>query len=522
MTPTLLPRGPAFQALISALSAAFGYAIGVLASRAFRYVARREPPPAVTRVAWRGLPVVAVLGTAAIFVWFFVWEYRLRMLMDAAQLSVFDSVVIVVLTVVLFGLIIGVSRMWVRAQRWVARQVNRVAPRRISAVVGVVVVLALTIGLLNGVVVSKTMSTLNATFEAANEETSPGTVAPATPFRSGGPGYLVTWNSLGHDGRNFVTDGPTVDQLSRFSGRPAIQPVRAYAGLASADGVQAEANLMVRELDQAGGFQRAVLGVGTTGTGSLNEKSASALEYLANGNSALVSVQYSYLPSPLSFLSDHTRAEHAGKALFNAVYDKWKTLPPTYRPKLVVFGESLGSFGSESAFSGLSDMQARTDGVVFTGPPSMNEVWSELESTRDPGSPQWLPVYQQGRVVRFMARAADLNDRASDWAAPRVVYLQHPSDPIVWWSPSLLFKQPDWLKEPRGYDVLPGTRWYPIVSFLQLAADMPVSTGVPDGHGHYYGADFANAWAAILHPPGWTTGDTERLRALLIELDTAP
>jgi uncharacterized membrane protein len=69
-------------------------------------------------VAWRGLPVVAVLGTAAMFVWFFVWEHRLRMLMDAAQLSVFDSVVIVVLTVVLFGLIIGVSRMWVRAQRW--------------------------------------------------------------------------------------------------------------------------------------------------------------------------------------------------------------------------------------------------------------------------------------------------------------------------------------------------------------------------------------------------------------------
>ena len=65
-------------------------------------------------------------------------------------------------------------------------------------------------------------------------------------------------------------------------------------------------------------------------------------------------------------------------------------------------------------------------------------------------------------------------------------------------------------------------RGYPIVSFLQLAADMAVSTGVPDGHGHYYGADFANAWAAILQLPGWTTGDTERLRAILIELDTAP
>ncbi len=68
--------------------------------------------------------------------------------------------------------------------------------------------------------------------------------------------------------------------------------------------------------------------------------------------------------------------------------------------------------------------------------------------------------------------------------------------------------------------MLPGTRWYPIVSFLQLAADKAVSTGVPDGHGHYYGA-VANAWAAILQPPGWTTGDTEGLRAILIELDTA-
>jgi len=360
--------------------------------------------------------------------------------------------------------------------------------------------------LLNGVVVIKIMATLNATFEAANKETSPGTVAPATPFRSAGPGSLVTWNSLGHDGRNFVTDGPTVDQLSRFSGRPAIQPIRAYAGLASADGVQAEANLMVRELDQAG---------------SLNEKSATALEYLANGNSALVSVQYSYLPSSLSFLSDHTRAERAGKALFNAVYDKWKTLPPTYRPKLVILGESLGSFGSESAFSGPSDMQARTDGVVFTGPPSMIEVWSELESARDPGSPQWLPVYQQGRVVRFMARAADLNDRASDWAAPRRLS----ATPV---GPDRLVLAESAVQATglaKGTTGLRRAAGDPLVSDRVL----PAARG---GHGRQHRCagwarpllrcGLRQRGAAILQPPGWTTGDTERLRALLIELDTAP
>jgi uncharacterized membrane protein len=78
-----------------------------------------------------------------------------------------------------------------------------------------------------------------------------------------------------------------------------------------------------------------------------------------------------------------------------------------------------------------------------------------------------------------------------------------------------LFNSPDWLREPRGYDVLSSTRWIPVVTFLQVSADMAVSTGVPDGHGHRYVADVANAWAAVLQPPRWTPEKTERLRPLL-------
>jgi uncharacterized membrane protein len=96
-----------------------------------------------------------------------------------------------------------------------------------------------------------------------------------------------------------------------------------------------------------------------------------------------------------------------------------------------------------------------------------------------------------------------------------VVYLQHASDPIAWWHPDLLYHKPDWLKEPRGYDVLPQVRWFPIVTFLQVSADMAVAIDVPAGHGHSYVADVANAWAAILHPAAWTPEKTERLRPLL-------
>ena len=88
-----------------------------------------------------------------------------------------------------------------------------------------------------------------------------------------------------------------------------------------------------------------------------------------------------------------------------------------------------------------------------------------------------------------------------------MVYLQHASDPIAWWNPDLLFRQPDWLREKRGYDVLPETEWIPVVTFLQVSADMAVAVDVPDGHGHLYVADVANGWAAVLSAAGVDAGE---------------
>jgi uncharacterized membrane protein len=96
-----------------------------------------------------------------------------------------------------------------------------------------------------------------------------------------------------------------------------------------------------------------------------------------------------------------------------------------------------------------------------------------------------------------------------------VVYLQHPSDPVVWWSPRLILRRPDWLEEPQGPDVLPQMRWYPLVTFWQLTADLANAERVPPGHGHGYGALVADAWAAILPPDGWTEADTVRLRKVV-------
>jgi uncharacterized membrane protein len=126
------------------------------------------------------------------------------------------------------------------------------------------------------------------------------------------------------------------------------------------------------------------------------------------------------------------------------------------------------------------------------------------------------PVYRGGRTVRFTNDVVAGVGPASDpWNGTRVLYLQHPSDPIVWWSPRLAWDRPDWLGEPHGRDVVDAMVWIPVVTFWQVTVDLPVAAGVPAGHGHTYTREFADGWARILHPATWTPDRAEQLREII-------
>jgi uncharacterized membrane protein len=516
MTPSLLPRTALFQGLVSGVSGAIGYGLGVFSVWLVRYMRSRDSSPPAPVWAWKALIPIGVIGMVIMAIRFHVWQDQVRDLMGVKHLEWYDYPEAAILSLVVLFALVEIGQLIRRLVIFLVGQVDRVAPFRVSATIVVVALVTLTITLLNGVVIKFTMNKLNSTFNSVNEEGKAETEAPKSRLRSGGTESLVGWDTLGHQGRIFVAAGPTVAKLTAFNGAPATEPIRAYAGLNSADGIAATAELAAAELERTGGLQRAVVAVATTtGTGWINEAEADALEYMYNGNTAIVSMQYSFLPSWLSFLVDKENARRAGQALFEAVDRRVRQLPEGQRPKLVVFGESLGSFGGEAPFMSLNNILARTDGALFSGPTFNNTVWLQLTATRDAGSPEWLPVYNDGRNVRFVARPSDLGRPATPWGHPRVVYLQHASDPIAWWTPDLLFKSPDWLREKRGYDVLPQTQWIPLVTFLQVSADMAVAVDVPDGHGHHYVADVANGWADVLSPPGWTPDKTAKLRPLL-------
>lgn len=516
LTPSLLPRGPLFQGVVSGCSGAIGYALGVFTVWLIRWLRSKNSTPPPPRWVWLPLVAVGAIGMVAMAIRFHVWQDHVRDMMGVEHLKWYDYPLTAVVSIVALFTLVEVGQFIRLVVNFLVAQVDRIAPFRVSAAIVVATLMVLAITLLNGVVLKFAMRSMNGTFASVNSEMDPDTGPPQTRMRSGGPGSFATWESLGHQGRIFVGGGPSRKQLADFNGAKATEPIRAYAGLNSADGIDATAELAARELQRTGGLQRAVVAVATTtGTGWINEAEASALEYMYNGNTAIVSMQYSFLPSWLSFLVDKENARHAGQALFEAVDKRIRQMPEFKRPKLVVFGESLGSFGGEAPFMSLNNVLARTDGALFSGPTFNNTIWTQLTRLRDPGSPEWLPIYDDGHNVRFVARPENLDRPKADWHRPRVVYLQHASDPIAWWTPDLLFKEPEWLKEKRGYDVLPETHWIPVVTFLQVSADMAVAVDVPDGHGHRYVANVADGWAAVLSPPGWTQQKTERLRPLL-------
>ncbi len=88
--------------------------------------------------------------------------------------------------------------------------------------------------------------------------------------------------------------------------------------------------------------------------------------------------------------------------MINAVSDRVAQLPEDERPKVVVFGESLGSFGTEHAFAGITDLSTKIDGGMLVGPPWFNPIWTPLTEAREPGTPVWRPIYEGGETVRFV------------------------------------------------------------------------------------------------------------------------
>ncbi|MFD8014240.1 alpha/beta hydrolase [Streptomyces sp. NPDC059762] len=511
LSPSLVPRPWYLQGVVGGITAAIGYALGSTLAWLFRAVVRRLPGERIRTRCWQAYWLLAPLASIWLISESARMQRRLRVLQDLPPSLTWHTPMIALIALALLALALLLARLVRLGAVTLIRLLGRLLPRPVAYATGALLTaLAVLVGVRDIVYDRGIVDLADRIAAATNGGTKAGVERPVSRHVSGGPGSLLGWDSLGYEGRNFTGSTPSRAALTAWSGRPSRDPVRVYVPstppVAFADDrpFAAQAALAVRELDRTGAFDRAVLAVaGTTGTGWVDPNVAEALEYMYRGDTAIVAVQYSYLPSWVSFLVDKEKAGRATRALLDAVRARLDTLPADRRPKLVVTGESLGAYAVEASFGTVDALLAGTDGALLMGPPDFSPISREIRRDRDPGSPVWRPRYEGGSRVRFgQFPAADLARPAAAWRHPRVVYLQNASDPVVWWSPALLLDRPAWLSDPLGPDITPEIRWFPFVTFWQTSVDMAVSYGVDAPHGHRYGAGGRAPGGARRPPPG--------------------
>lgn len=391
LSPSLLPRTWCMTAVAVGFSVAYGYVVGDLLGRVVGWVTRRiglevrldEKADRWLTLGWDALLVVVSL-------WAWGWSVRQQRanaelvgLTSGGKVGMALGVLAgLVLAVVLVLLVRGIVIAWRRMRRFGGRWL----PGALAGVAAAVVLVLGIVWISEGVVYRQAMNAALGSAAQLNAQTPQGRVQPTEAERSGSPVSTQPWATLGRDGQAAVADGPRAADIERVSGAPALEPIRLYAGKEDNDTVEQAVAAVLTEMERTRALERSVIHVTTTtGTGYVQEWSVSAVEYLTGGDVATVSLQYSYFSSALAYVSDRDSPPEAGRALFDAVAAQVAALPEGERPRLVVSGESLGSYGGQGAFDSADDMLASVDGAVWSGTPQFTPVWAELTAARQAG-----------------------------------------------------------------------------------------------------------------------------------------
>lgn len=335
---------------------------------------------------------------------------------------------------------------------------------------------------------------------------------PDDPAVSGSPASLVPLLALGREGARFVCTATTGDDVRQVMGQePVAAPVRVFVGVDAAPTVEARVALAMEELERTGAFERSCLLIqAPAGSGYANATPADVLEICSRGDTASVAVGYGLLPSFLSLGKVPIAAQTQAlliESIAAALADR------QHRPRLLLYGESLGAKVQQAAIpGGLADLdRLGIDAALWVGTPGGQQ--SDAFHDRCSGSSITLDRPEQIPVPIPPPR-------------PRVWFLEHDGDPVVRFRPELLGHRPAWLgvDGERGRNVPAAMSWKPGITWAQALVDTMFATNVRPGQfqslGHDYRADLGAVVCAaygLTVDHGQAARLEERLRALEVQ-----
>ncbi|WP_099865860.1 alpha/beta hydrolase [Pararhizobium haloflavum] len=514
LTPSLLPRTDLLQGVLSGCSFAAGYGVGVAARFAWDII-QLPVPPRRWKQRLRLVAAAACLSTAAAFLLqASEWQNDIRALMDLEPVAQSRPLQIGALAIAVFAVIVLLTRLVLLVPIRSSRLLGRYVPPRTAAIFGTIFGALALWSVLDGVVFRLALRAVDSSFQQLDALVEDTVMQPQGILRTGSDASLINWDEIGRAGRRFVASGPSRFAISSFTGDDAEEPIRVFVGLNSAETVEERATLALEELKRTGAFDRSLLVIVTPiGTGGIDAGAMNTLEYLHRGDVASVAVQYSYLTSWLSLLIEPGYGADTARALFTKIYEHWTNLPPNERPRLYLHGLSLGALNSDLSVDLYDIVADPIDGALWSGPPFSMETWRLATAERNSSSPAWLPTFRDGSVIRFANRYNGLARGGAHWGPFRIAFLQYGSDPVTFFEPAAFYRPPAWMEGARAADVSEDFRWFPVVTFLQLALDMANAVKTPVGYGHRYGAaDYIDAWIALTEPEGWSAEEISELK----------
>ncbi len=357
----------------------------------------------------------------------------------------------------------------------------------------------------------------------SNEKIEPAYAQPPhSELLSGGAESESPFAELGQQGRRYVSDVVTPEMIEEVTGEQAVaHPIRTYVGFNSAPLYSTgRAELAMAELERTGAFDREyLLLISPTGTGWVDQTVVEAAEFLSRGDIASCSIQYGRFPSFLC-----VQKVGLGRIQFRlllwSIRQRLRERPAERRPKVLVFGESLGAWTSSDVVMGQGIYgfdHYGIDRALWVGLPALAK-WSRNGMAQ--GSSELVP---EGAVRVFdrHEQLAELDDEARNRL--RAVILSHDNDPIAALRPELAIKRPHWLRDDRGRGVPDDMDWIPFVTLWQVAVDaanaMVTVPGEFRSFGHDYRGDTARFVRDAYHLPVTDEATTERIEQRLIQLD---
>ncbi len=357
-----------------------------------------------------------------------------------------------------------------------------------------------------------------------NEKVEPAySTPPDHDLASGGPASISPFEELGLQGRRFATDVVTPDLIESVVGEPAIaHPIRAYVGVNSEPIYPSgRSEMMMEELDRLGAFDRShLLLVSPTGTGWVDQTMIEAAEFLTRGDIATACIQYARGPSFLEVQKVHLgRSQFRG--LLWGVKMRLAGMPAERRPKVLVFGESLGAWSASDVVmhQGIAGFDHYgIDRALWFGLPGLAK-WSKTGMRQ--GSGDLVPT---GTVAAFdnFGEYEQLDEEERERL--RAVVVDHDNDPIAQMSMRWAVKRPPWLTgEDRGRGVAQSMDWAPLITFVHVAVDamnaMRVIPGQFKSFGHDYRADTVDFVHAAYRLPATTVDQKAAILDALLRLE---